>query len=254
METQTITRGSPGYPSRLEDIYEPPRQLYVRGAPLGLVESQPSVAVVGTRKVSAYGREVTYKFARQLAKRGIVIISGLALGVDAIAHRAALDAGGHTIAVLPSPVEDIYPTTNDLLGESIIRAGGSLVSEYELGIFAYKTNFNERNRIVAGLANILLITEAAASSGTAHTVRFAMDHGQTVFVVPGNITSPMSVGTNSRLKQDAHAATDVNDILYAVNLSPDHSASTPVIGKTPAEQAILKLLMSVVREQHKLLR
>ncbi len=163
-------------------------------------ERRTAIAIVGTRKPTPYGREVTYQLSYELAKRGVVVISGLALGVDGIAHQAALDAGGTTIAVLPTSIESIHPATHRELARRITENGGALISEYGAGDPVFKTNFVARNRIVTALSDGILITEAAAKSGSLTTANFALEQGRPVMVVPGNITSPMSMGCNNLLR------------------------------------------------------
>src|SRR5690349_13682617 len=173
-----------------QPIAKLPKSLYLMG---NLPKAKgPTVAIIGTRKPSAYGREVGYRLAYDLAKRGVVIVSGLALGMDAIAHKAALDAGGTTIAVMPGGLDRIYPATNTALGERIIANGGALISEYPAGEQIFPGNFIARNRIVAGIADGVLVVEAAIKSGTLHTASFALDYGRPVMAVPGEITNPMS--------------------------------------------------------------
>jgi DNA processing protein len=187
--------------------------------------------------VSPYGRSVTEKLARDLAGQGVVIVSGLALGVDSIAHQAALDAGGLTIAVLPSSVNEIYPASHHNLAGNILEKGGALISEYSDGTPAFKTNFIARNRIIAGLSNVLIVTEAALKSGSLHTARYALEQGIDVFAVPGNITSETSEGTNNLIKSGAIPVTSVDDILSRLRIEPEN-ARLP-LGDNEAEQAIL---------------
>jgi DNA processing protein len=186
----------------VSDIAKCPTTLYYIGS---LPEQRiPTIAIVGTRKPTAYGRDVTSQFAAELGAAGIVIVSGLALGVDAIAHKACLDAGGTTIAVLPSSLTKIYPATNRDLAIAILQKGGALLSEYsEEAINAFKGNFLARNRIVAGISDAILITEASARSGTLNTAMHALEQGKDVFVIPGNITSPQSAGCNLLIRQGA---------------------------------------------------
>ena len=207
-----------------------------------------TVAIVGSRKPTAYGKEVTYQLAYDLAKRGIVILSGLALGVDSIAHQAALDAGGITIAVLPSSVDDIYPRTHSNLAKQIIASGGAIISEYEPETGIYKTNFLERNRIVSGLADALIVTEAAIRSGTLSTVGHALEQGREVFAVPGNITSPLSAGCNALIKQGAAPITSAQDVLEVI--APDllDEQQSLALGNTPIETKIISLLKSGIRD------
>jgi DNA processing protein len=200
-----------------------------------------SVAIVGSRKVSAYGREVTKRLATELVEQGIVIISGLAFGVDSIAHQAALDAGGRTIAVLPSPLESIYPASHRQLAKHIVERGGALVTEYPAGTQTFPGNFVARNRIIAGLADATLITEAALKSGSLHTARFALNAGRDVLAVPGNILSPTSEGTNNLLKRGATPVTSVDDVLFVLGMDRSTTNAVPR-GSNEAEQAIIDLL------------
>jgi DNA processing protein len=205
---------------------------------------------VGSRKASPYGRQVTEKLSRELAEQGIVIVSGLALGTDSIAHQAALDAGGATIAVLPSSLDEIYPATHRQLAEEIVRRGGALVSEYAPGAIVTRGNFIARNRLIAALADVTLVPEAALKSGSLHTARFALEQGNEVLAVPGNITSPTSEGTNNLIKAGATPVTDVDDILHILNLP--RRIVAPATGDTPAEQRILDLLGSGLSDGYEL--
>jgi DNA processing protein len=233
------------YTQVIQSIANMPKRLWLYGN----LPSQrvTSVAIVGTRKPTPYGREVTYRLAYELASRGVVIISGLAIGTDGIAHQAALDAGGRTIAVLPTPLDAIHPRTHHKLAEEIINRGGALLSEYGPGDDVYKVNFVARNRIVAGLSDAVLITEAAARSGTLITANFALQQGKPVLAVPGNITSPMSAGCNNLLKVGATPVTDVSDILHELNLRDTAQTELP-FGSSKEEDTLLKLLSSGVRE------
>lgn len=228
-------------PERLQRIATPPKQLYAAGAPLDELLSRPTVAIVGSRKVSTYGRYTTTMLARQLAEQGIVIISGLALGVDGLAHRTALEAGGLTIAVLPSSVEKVYPATHRQLAEQIIKQGGALISEYPAASDIFRGNFIARNRLVSGLADVLLITEAAEKSGSLHTARFALEQGRDVMAVPGNINSPTSVGCNNLLKAGAHPVTSHEDVLHLLGLE-SQAARQLLLGYNESEQTLLDLL------------
>lgn len=246
MKINTITPDSHPYLTPLTALAKVPSSIYYRGK---LPETRvPSVAIVGTRKPTRYGQEIAAKFAADLAGKGIIIISGLALGTDAIAHRACLDAGGTTIAVLASGVDDITPRTNRDLGEAIIASGGAVLSEYEPLIPARDFQFLARNRIVSSLADAVLITEAAARSGTLSTAARALELGREVFVVPGNITSPMSAGCNNLLKQGAHAATCADDILEVI--APDllRPQTDLALGSTPLETKILSLIQAGTRD------
>jgi len=202
---------------RLARLNDPPRRLFIRGDydPL-----QPAVAMVGSRKYTAYGRQVAERMAGDLARRGVRIVSGLALGIDSLAHQAALAAGGQTIAVLPSGIDLIYPASHRRLGEQISRQG-ALISEYPPGTSATRYSFVARNRIVAALGDVLVVVEAAAKSGTLITAEYALDMGISVLAVPGPITSPTSVGTNRLIGLGAKPVLGVADILVELGLDPD---------------------------------
>ena len=182
------------YPDKLKKIDDAPYYLFYQGD-LGLL-SLPSVAIVGTRKPSNYGAVITERFAGELAKSGAVVISGLAYGVDSIAHRKALAVGGKTIAVLAGGFDKVYPAEHTSLFEEIVKKG-LVLTEHRPDINAVKYNFPQRNRIVAALSDALLITEAGAKSGTTITKDFALDYGVPIYAVPGNITSAQSDGTNN---------------------------------------------------------
>jgi DNA processing protein len=194
---------------------------------------------VGSRAVSPYGQQVTRQFATQLAERGVTIISGLAFGVDSIAHESALEAGGKTIAVLPGSVDTIYPRQHEQLAERILAQGGAVISEYPPGTSVMKHHFIERNRLIAGLTDAVLIPEAALKSGSIHTANFAIDQGKDVLAVPGPITSPTSVGANNLIKRGAIPITGVDDLLDTLNL--EH-AERVVQGSTPEEQLLINLM------------
>jgi len=228
-----IKKGSSAYPGVLAEIASPPAQLYYQGRSLDALMQLPRVAIVGSRNVSAYGRQVTLRLARELAEQGIVIISGLALGVDALAHHAALEAGGATLAVLPGCLQKIYPATNRQLAAAILAADGALLTEYGAGEpMAYKMNFIARNRIIAGLADVLLITEAAEKSGSLHTARFALEQGKDVLAVPG---------------------TSYVDVLHALGLVSHASKPVDIHGRNAYEQRVLDLLMRGVADGEDLL-
>lgn len=202
----------------------------------------PTVAIVGTRKPTSYGKEVTERTAYELASKGVCIISGLALGVDAIAHRGALEAKGTTIAVLGNGLPTIYPSTHRQLGEAIIQSGGALISEYPEGTPPLPFRFLERNRIVSGLADAIVITEAAQRSGSLNTAMHALDQGKEVFVVPGPITSPMSLGCNALLKQGASPLLSVDDVLEFLAIESKGSQTLLPLVTDPVEKAVMTFL------------
>lgn len=209
---------------------------------------RPTVAIVGTRKPSAYGKEVTQQIGSELASKGVVIVSGLALGVDALAHRSALEVGGTTIAVLPSGLGRLYPRTNTQLARQIVEQGGAVLTEYETDYEARPYSFLERNRIVSGLSDAVLITEAAARSGTLNTAAHALEQGKDVFVVPGNITSALSIGCNMLLKQGAHVATCASDILEVIAPQLLSASTAKQRGSAPEETLLIDLLATGVRD------
>lgn len=254
MEINELKRKDKLFPKSLRQIASPPQAIFHRGAPLDELLKRPTLAIVGSRNVSNYGRQVTAKLAYELAEQGIVIVSGLALGVDAIAHKAALDAGGLTIAVLPSPIDYIYPSSNAQLANRILANGGAIISEYSEDIFSFKTNFVARNRLVAGLSNAILITEAAEKSGSLHTARFALEQGKDVLAVPGNINSIVSVGTNNLIKAGAHPVTNFEDVLNVMDLKPHHTKPKDVKGRNINEQTVIDLILQGINDGVELLK
>jgi DNA processing protein len=229
-----------------------PKKLYYIGTLP--TERRPTVAIVGTRKPTAYGKEVTEQLANDLARRGIVIVSGMALGVDGLAHRAALNAGGLTIAVQANGLNQLYPSTHRQLGQDIIDNGGAIISEYAPGTPSYPNQFLERNRIVSGLSDAILITEAAARSGTLNTASHALEQGKEVFVVPGNITSPLSAGCNQLIRQGAVPVTRAEDILEIIAPQLLQPQSQLALGDNPLQTTIIQLLQSGLRDGDELQR
>lgn len=209
----TLTGGD--IPKQLQSIPDAPKTLYVLGGSINELLESPSIAVVGTRNASPYGRYVTEMLASDLASAGVVIISGLALGVDSIAHRASLKASGATIAVLPGGIKKIYPRSHESLARQIVDSGGAIISEKPATESPRAYDFLYRNRLISGLADAVLITEAAARSGSLNTARHALEQGKTIFAIPGNINSPYSEGTNNLIKMGAHLVSSASDI-YAV--------------------------------------
>lgn len=246
MKINEISPQDNNYLQIINNIALMPKKLYYMGTLPA--ERRPTVAIVGTRKPTTYGRDVTEHLAYELAKRGVVVISGLALGIDAIGHRAALKAGGTTIAVLANGLDKITPYTNRQLGEDIVANGGAILSEYEPGEPPYPVRFLERNRIVSGLADAVLITEASSRSGTLNTAKHALEQGKDVFVVPGNITSPSSAGCNALLKQGAIPVTEVDDILARIAPVLNTNQTQLPLGANPLQTKIIKLLQSGVRD------
>ncbi|MBN1922261.1 MAG: DNA-processing protein DprA [Anaerolineae bacterium] len=226
------------YPNLLRQIADAPPVLYVKGSLISTDEW--AVAVVGTRKPTAYGREVARLLASELASNGVTVVSGLARGVDGIAHQAALDAGGRTLAVLGSGVDNIYPHEHAALAERI-AAHGALLSDYPLGTLPEALNFPPRNRIISGLSLGVVVVEAALNSGALITADFAADHGREVFAVPGSILGPASAGCNRLLRDGAHVVTEVGDVLEALRLDQlaSKQLAREVLPSNPTEARLL---------------
>lgn len=229
----------PTYPSLLKNIAQPPPVLYVRGevAPA----DQFAVAIVGTRHASVYGKEVARRMATDLAQSGVTVVSGLALGIDGIAHKAALDAGGRTLAVLGCGIDVVYPSEHRELAQRMTTSG-ALISDYSLGTKPEAVNFPPRNRIISGLSLGTLIVEASLQSGALITHRFALEQGRETFAVPGNIYNQNSSGTNALLQRgEAKLVTCVEDILEELNLTmiSQQNEVAQAVPETPTEQALL---------------
>ena len=256
MKINNILPDDSKYLQRLNDIDKKPQALYYAGELP--TERRPTVAIVGTRKPTRYGIEVTTRFASELARQGIIIVSGLAYGVDALAHKACLEVGGTTLAVLANQLPNIYPSTNRALAEQIVARGGALISEHHVDepkpYVIGKWSFLERNRLVSGLADAVLITEAAMRSGTLNTAAHALAQSREVFVVPGNITSPMSAGCNALIRQGATPATSVEDITEVILPQAPKQQSDLPLGNTPAEAAVIAQLTAGVRDGEEIQR
>lgn len=229
-------------PERLRTIPDAPDALWCRGQIPD--QTRTAVAIVGTRKPTAYGRSMTESIAAQLAQRGVVIISGLAHGVDGIAHQACVRARGTTVAVLPCGLDRVYPAAHRGLAASIIESGGALLSDYEPGTDVMQFRLLQRNRLVIGLADILVITEASLRSGTMNTAGHALAQGKDVYVVPGNITSPLSAGCNSLIAQGAIPIVDIDAFVDAI--APRTKTAPKHMAYSENEQAIIDLLESGV--------
>ncbi len=213
---RVLTWADEDYPVALLGVDAPPPVLYVDGT---LDERDAwAIALVGTRRATAYGREVAHKLATELARHGVTLVSGLALGIDTIAHKAALDAGGRTIAVLGSGVDYVYPNQNRGLAREIAQAG-AVVSEYALGTRPEANNFPPRNRIISGLSQGVIVVEAGERSGALITAKFAADQGREVFAVPGSILNPGSSGCNQLIQAGAIPLLSIEDVLDQLNLN-----------------------------------
>src|SRR5215212_7948717 len=187
------------YPSPLREIYDPPIVLYVKGAWSDCLD-RPCIGVVGSRRCSTYGQNAAMMLARDLAQHGVTVVSGFARGIDAAAHRGALEAGGRTVAVLGTGIDEAYPRDHKKLAAEILERGGALVSQFPLATPPVSENFPYRNRIISGLSLGIVVVEAAENSGSLITARLALEQNREVFAVPGNITSRNSFGTNYLIK------------------------------------------------------
>lgn len=233
------------YPKLLKEIPDPPPLLYSKGD-LSIFDSYPVIAIVGTRKPTDYGRHVTQKLSEEFARAGLVIVSGLALGLDAVAHRGALEARGLTAAVLGNGLNEkcMAPRNHLMLSRSIVNNGGCLISEFPPNTQASAGTFPMRNRIVAGLTLGTIVVEAAEKSGTLITARLALEYNREVFAVPGSILSPLSQGANKLLKKGAHAITSSQDVLDILSLSKEQVSECSPLPDTLSqeEKSILNAL------------
>lgn len=226
------------YPSSLREIYDPPIVLYVKGAWADCLD-QPCIGIVGSRRCSTYGQNSALMIARDLAQRGVTVVSGFARGIDAAAHRGALEAGGRTVAVLGTGIDEVYPRDHKRLASEILDRGGALVSQFPLGTPPVSENFPYRNRIISGLSLGVVVVEAAENSGSLITARLAIEQNREVFAVPGNITSRNSFGTNYLIKgAGAKLVQQWQDV--ATELPPQIAARLlpPPFGETKKEKSL----------------
>ena len=217
------------YPSKLKEIKNVPKKLFLRGN-LELFQSN-SIAIVGSRECTSYGFYEAYEFAKELSKKGICVISGLAQGIDTAAHLGAMHQKGKTIAVLGTGLNKIYPKENEILAKSIIKNGGLIISEYELYQERKSENFPKRNRIMSGLSDGILVIEARKKSGTLITARYAKEQGKKVFSLPGNIDVINSNGTNELIKNGATMVTAVKDILNEFEIQNEEENRTEEVNE-----------------------
>ena len=230
MTLRRLRRHDAAYPPLLASIPDPPAVLWLRGDADPAALRAPAVAVVGARACSSYGRAVARLLGRELARAGVVVVSGLARGVDGEAHRGALEAEGRTVAVLGCGVDRDYPAAHQELASRIVTAGGLIVSEYEAGVEPAPWRFPARNRIIAGLCAATVVVEARERSGALITADFALEDGREVMAVPGEITSALSAGTNALLRLGATPVTGSADVLEALGIEPPESPDTRPAG------------------------
>src|SRR5215210_8458564 len=229
------------YPQRLKEIDQPPPVLYIRGE--YLPDDLFAVAIVGTRRVTPYGRQITEDLAGYLATNGITVVSGLARGVDAVAHQTALKAGGRTIGVLGSGVDKIYPPEHRALAEKMMERG-AIISDYAPGTPPDASNFPPRNRIISGLSMAVVVIEAGETSGALITAEFAAEQGREIFAVPGSILAPQSKGTNKLIQQGALPLLSVNDLMQALDVARvgQHKAARKIMPTDAIEAKLLSVL------------
>lgn len=245
MQNFTINQINPktnDFLSPCSEIDKPAKNLWYLGQ---LPERHSTVAIVGSRKPTAYGRAVSAQIVSELARRGVIIVSGLAVGHDGLAHRACLDAGGTTVAVIGNGLGDIYPHRNRDLAEDILKSGGAIISEYPPEQPVYKQQFLERNRLISALADIVVVIEAGERSGTLNTASHALSQGREVMAVPGNITSPLSIGCNKLIADGAAPVLSAQDILDRLDI---HDVPAPTSHKirfdSPQAQQIYDLILA----------
>jgi DNA processing protein len=256
VSAKVVTLEDAGYPRQLKQIYDPPVALYVRGNPAIL--NVPGIAVIGTRHPTPYGLGMAERLACDLSARGLIIISGMARGVDSAGHRGAIAAKGRTIAVFGTGIDVIYPRENQRLSEQILALGGALVSEFPMGTFAAPQNFPIRNRIISGLSAGVLVIEAAEYSGTRVTARCALEQNREVFAVPGNVTNKNSWGPNTLIKQGAKLVAtwedvweelpaDVRLLLTPCETATDMSGTASLFGEDEKLAPHEKLIFSILK-------
>jgi DNA processing protein len=266
MDIKEVTPKENDYLARLSVLEKPPERLYYYGDlpkcsgemrpnprfPSELVGRPKTVAIVGARKMTAYGETVAFRFAKELAALGVIIVSGMAVGIDAAAHRGALAAGGRTIAFLGTPINNIYPAENEKLFCGILENGGAVLSEIPAdGKYYPKTSFLERNRLIAGVADAVVIVEADLRSGSLNTAAHALEQGVPLFAVPGDVTRQMSRGCNGLFNKGASAAVSVEDILNAIlpgSIRLQRKQKIELFSSTPDETAVLRVLATGITE------
>ncbi len=238
-EIKTANINDDLYPEILKKIPDPPKILYFRGK---LLENETCLGIVGTRRASDYGKEIAFSIARDLAEAGLTIVSGMARGIDTMAHKGALEAGGRTIAVLGTGLDEksIYPQENLKLAKKILKSGGCLISEYPPGTRGTNFTFPQRNRIISGISLGVLVVEAKLKSGALITANWAKKQERKVFAVPGPLHSKNSQGPHFLIKKEAKLVENADDILAELNLPK--LSKKPIIGETVEKNLILKVL------------
>lgn len=247
MAINSLTLGDEKFPAILKEIPRPPEKIYCLGK--FETDNRPHIAIVGTRKATTQGQQIAKKFAKELASAGIVIVSGLAMGIDTAVHEGALESNGRTIAVLANGLDWIYPRQNEKLGKRILESGGAILSEYPAGTPAYKDNFLARNRIVSGLSLGVIVVEAPVGSGALSTANHALEQNREVFVVPGPLNNENYVGSHALIRAGARLVTGAGEVLEDLNLSSlaalQQSLPIPDLHLDEKQKAILAVLKNV---------
>jgi DNA processing protein len=241
-------------PNSLKQLHSVPKVLYTMGdCNLLQKDDRPKIAIVGSRAMTDYGKQVTAKFAAELARAGCIIVSGLAYGIDSQAHVSALNNQAACIAVLPSDVANVYPRANKSLAGHIVQNGGLLISEYPDCLSPAKYQFIERNRLIAALADVIFVPQATIKSGSMHTVNFALELGKTVCTVPASIFDPNYSGNNQLIAKGATPICTIKDLLLCVGLvkKPNFNGE-PIFADTPQQLAIIKSLLTGISDEEEL--
>ena len=249
MGIKWLTIFDDNYPKLLKEIYDPPVIFYIKGEILK--QDQNAIAIVGTRKMTGYGRVVTKGFVEELVSAGLTIVSGLARGVDTLAHLSAIKNGGRTLAILGGGINNIYPPENIKLVTDIINGKGAVISEFSPDEPSMPGNFPARNRIIAGLSLGVLVTEAAEDSGSLITARLALEEGREVFAVPGPITSNLSAGTSQLIKNGARLVTSTEDILQELGIDLDKGRGKNKRGIADNLSGIEEAILESLENEHK---
>ena len=246
---RALTPDDPDFPAKLAGIPDPPALIYVRGR----LNSRPAVAVVGSRRDTRYGREQAQRIARELAEAGVVIVSGLARGIDTAAHKGAVQAGGLSFGVLGCGLDQMYPKENTPLADELIRLGGAVLSELPPGAAPLPYHFPRRNRLISGLADGVLLIEATLRSGTQSTINHALDQGRTVFALPGNVDAPGSELPLQLLRDGAELCTRASDILSRLKIARPAAAPAPPSTAEEPDDPILRALFRETKTFEELL-
>lgn len=241
-DAQLVVRGTAGYPYLLEQINDPPHALFIKGLP---ADDEKSVAIVGSRRETRYGRTQAYNIAKELAQHGVTIVSGLARGIDTAAHEGALAGGGRTVAVLGNGIDQIYPPENTELARRIVDQGGAIISEFPFGSAPLAHHFPIRNRIISGISAATLLVEGHARSGTMITAGYAAEQGREVFALPGMVDAPGSAAPLRLLREGANICTCAQDILLDMRWEGERKSEEKVqvsSSFTPEQQVIVSAL------------